>query len=76
MPVGAERGGILSLVGQQRRQDPEHHHHSDVMGPAVSAHAVQFYEDESVFIESLSEFVGSALGAGGACIVIATQDHH
>lgn len=46
------------------------------MGPAVPAHAVQFYEDEAVFIESLSEFVGAALGAGGVCIVIATQDHH
>ncbi|WP_162601103.1 ATP-binding protein [Occallatibacter savannae] len=42
----------------------------------MSAHAVQFYEDESVFIESLSEFAGAALGSGGACVVIATQDHH
>lgn len=66
----------MSLVGRQRWKDPEHHHHSDVTGPGVSAHAVQFYEDEAVFIESLSEFVGSALGAGGACIVIACQDHH
>jgi PAS domain S-box-containing protein len=46
------------------------------MGPALSAHAVQFYEDDAVFIESLSEFVGAALGAGGACLVISTQDHH
>ena len=42
----------------------------------MSAHAVQFYEDESVFIESLSEFAGAALGSGGACVVIATPDHH
>jgi len=46
------------------------------MGPAVSAHAVQFYEDDAVFIESLSEFTGAALGAGGACVVISTSDHH
>ena len=46
------------------------------MGPAVLAHAVQFYEDDAVFIESLSEFVGAALGSGGACVVISTHDHH
>jgi PAS domain S-box-containing protein len=37
---------------------------------------VHFYEDDAIFIESLSEFVGSALGAGGACLVIATDAHH
>lgn len=65
----------MSLQGHRRQKtgDP---YHSEVMGPAVSAHAVQFYEDDAVFVESLSEFVGAALGAGGACIVIATQDHH
>jgi len=46
------------------------------MGPAVLAHAVQFYENDAVFLESLTEFVGAALGSGGACVVIATQDHH
>lgn len=49
---------------------------SDVSGPAVSAHAVQFYEDDADFIESLSEFVGACLGAGGASVVIATPEHH
>jgi len=42
----------------------------------VSAHAVEFYENDTVFIESLSEFVGASLGAGGACVVIATPEHH
>jgi hypothetical protein len=37
---------------------------------------VQFYEDDAVFIESLSEFVGAALGSGGACVVITTLEHH
>jgi PAS domain S-box-containing protein len=36
---------------------------------------VHFFEDDAVFIDSLSEFVGGVLGSGGACIVIATQDH-
>lgn len=71
--IGAERGGILSLSQHRQVTDP---YHSKVMGPALSAHAVQFYEDDAVFIENLSEFVGAALGAGGACVVISTQDHH
>lgn len=43
--------------------------------PAASAHTVHFFEDDAVFIESLSEFVGGVLGSGGACIVIATPNH-
>lgn len=38
-------------------------------------HAVHFYEDDSLFLDSLSEFVGSALGAGGSCVVVATAAH-
>ncbi|HTM18001.1 MAG TPA: ATP-binding protein [Terracidiphilus sp.] len=66
----------MSSYRQSFGQGSEHSHHFDMMGPAVQAHAVQFYEDDTVFIESLGEFVGAALGAGGACIVISTQDHH
>jgi PAS domain S-box-containing protein len=40
-----------------------------------SAHAVHFYEDPTVLIDGLGEFVGSALGTGGACLVIATRTH-
>ena len=39
------------------------------------SHAVQFYEDDAAFLNSLSEYVGSALGTGGACILIATAKH-
>ena len=39
------------------------------------SHSVHFYEDGAVFLESMSEFMGAALGAGGACIVIATRKH-
>ncbi len=38
-------------------------------------HTVQFYEDDAVFLDGLSEFAGSALGTGGACLVIATEMH-
>ena len=36
---------------------------------------MHFYEDDGLFLDSLSEFVGAALGAGGACLVIATPPH-
>jgi PAS domain S-box-containing protein len=38
-------------------------------------HSVHFYEDDSLFLDSLSEFVGAALGAGSACVVVATGAH-
>lgn len=39
------------------------------------SHAVQFYEDQATFLDKLAEFSGSALGSGGACIIVATGDH-
>ncbi len=36
---------------------------------------MHFYETDAVFCDSLSAFVGAALGAGGACIVVATPIH-
>jgi hypothetical protein len=36
---------------------------------------VHFYEEDAEFLDSVSEYVGSALGAGGACILIATRAH-
>jgi PAS domain S-box-containing protein len=43
--------------------------------PVHCSHSVQFYEDDALFVDGLSEFVGSALGRGNACIVIATEAH-
>jgi len=42
---------------------------------ASSSHSVQFYEDDAIFLDGLSEFVGSALGSGAACLMIATPAH-
>ncbi len=39
------------------------------------AHSVQFYGDDSFLLDGLSRFVGAALGAGDASIVIATKTH-
>ena len=50
--------------------------------PAVSqipedhaGHSVQFYADDSFLLDGLSRFIGTALGAGDAAIVVATQAH-
>jgi signal transduction histidine kinase len=39
------------------------------------AHTVQFYGDDSFLLDELSRYVGSALGAGDASVVIATRAH-
>jgi signal transduction histidine kinase len=39
------------------------------------AHSVQFYGDDVFLLEEMSRFIGSALGAGDAAIVIATKAH-
>ena len=38
-------------------------------------HSVQFYFEDKFLLESLSRFIGSALGAGDAGVVIATEEH-
>ncbi|MGA7080244.1 MAG: hypothetical protein WBQ43_13930 [Terriglobales bacterium] len=39
------------------------------------AHAVQFYSDGTFFLDELSRFIGTALLAGEAAVVIATDAH-
>src|SRR5258708_15351581 len=40
-----------------------------------SEHFVQFYETDDFLLDSVSGFTGAGLGAGAACIVIATKAH-
>lgn len=40
-----------------------------------SEHFVQFYETETFLLNSLGDFIGTGLGAGDACIVVATKAH-
>jgi hypothetical protein len=42
---------------------------------ADSEHFVQFYEEESFLLESLSGYIGAGLRTGDRCIVVATQPH-
>jgi PAS domain S-box-containing protein len=39
------------------------------------SHVVQFYSEDEAFLNGLTQFVGTALGAGDAAIVIATKAH-
>src|SRR5438132_12037318 len=41
-----------------------------------STHVVQFYDDEAFPLDAIGRFVGPALGAGEACLIIATAPHH
>jgi len=40
-----------------------------------SDHIVYFYQESNSLLDSLSEFIGSALGAGNGAIIIATKRH-
>lgn len=40
-----------------------------------SGHVVQFYTEDGFLLDSLSRFVGTALGAGDAAIVVCTKAH-
>ncbi len=63
--VHTVKGGGERELAQGRRKE----------GTEPGAHSVQFYEDPSLFLDQLAECTGSALGSGGACIVIATAEH-
>ena len=39
------------------------------------AHTVQFYGEDAFLLDELSRFIGTALGAGDAAVVIATKAH-
>jgi KaiC/GvpD/RAD55 family RecA-like ATPase len=41
------------------------------MGPRL----VQFYSDDALFLDSFTRFIGAALNAGNAVIVVATESH-
>ena len=42
---------------------------------SVGGHVVQFYERESYLLDSVSDYIGAALRAAGAGIMIATPPH-
>jgi signal transduction histidine kinase len=60
---------ISSLNGSSFPPGVHTGHHSH------SSHSVQFYGDDGFLLDELSRFIGTALGAGEAAIVIATRKH-
>ena len=40
-----------------------------------AGHVVQFYGEDGFLLDELSRFIGTALGAGDAAVVIATREH-
>ncbi len=63
-PASAADGGALPLVP-----------HSDWDETSGSGHFVQFYDEDVFLLDAVSRFIGTALGSGGAAIVIATSAH-
>lgn len=61
----SRKPGSLSVVPPRAHSAPQ---------TAVS-HAVHFYEDDSAFLDQLSELIGAELGSGCACVVIGTEAH-
>jgi signal transduction histidine kinase len=43
--------------------------------PAQPAHTVQFYAEDTFLLDELSRFIGTALVAGDAAVVVATKAH-
>ena len=43
---------------------------------AHAGHAVQFYTDDDFLVNVLSRFIGGALAAGDAAVVVATVSHY
>ena len=43
--------------------------------PTPHRHEVQFYSDDAIFLDSFTTFIESALEAGNAVIVVATESH-
>ncbi|HKP95238.1 MAG TPA: PAS domain S-box protein [Fibrobacteria bacterium] len=43
--------------------------------PNDSGHFVQFYEDDSVLLQSVCAFIGAGLGAGEGSLIVATEAH-
>ncbi len=62
----------LNIPGPDTAPFPPLAHWGDHKHPA---HVVQFYGEDRFLIDELSRFIGTALGAGQAAVVIATKEH-
>src|SRR5262245_61792424 len=59
----------------------DHKDELDTLAPGVDCstgdrgHVVQFYETDAFLLDAIRRFIGPALEAGGAAVVIATEAH-
>ncbi len=61
--------GVLGSEAQALAPAPDWRHYDH------RSHVVQFYAEDASLLDALGTFIGSALGAGDAAIVIATKAH-
>ena len=65
-------GGDLAGHKDERTADPSS---GDVLLLQPQKHVVGFYSDDRFILDDLTQFIGAALKAGNAAIVVATQSH-
>ena len=53
----------------------EGHKLTDAQGTKTHRHEALFYSDDTVFLESLTNFIAAALAAGDVAVAIATEPH-
>jgi signal transduction histidine kinase len=58
-----------------RLPDTGEHAQSFLAEPGAHSHAVQFYEDDGVLLDSVTRFLAAGLEAGERVLVIATKEH-
>ena len=71
LPIGSLIGGRVERLSEMSASigSPE------TAGNRERAHMVQFYDHDEFLVDSVARFIGTALGAGGVGIVIATRQH-
>src|SRR5258705_8770396 len=65
--LGGERFVSSVIEGYKLTDTPEQR--------ALHRHEVQFYSDDAVFLDSFTRFIGAAMKAGNAAIVVVTKSH-
>jgi DNA-binding NarL/FixJ family response regulator len=65
-----------SAFGDPKNEHTAHHRHRDNSNvQTVRHHEVGFYSDDRRLLDDVTQFIGAALKAGNAAIVVATESH-
>lgn len=71
MDVSARSAFAMSAMSTEL----EHTSPTRSQWPAAPEHTVQFYADDDFLVKQISHYVSEGLTTGGACVVIATENH-